>query len=99
MHIVDFFKGIGRALAAAFGVIKKLIPEAQLLAGLELAEAAALKFTDNAQRRAWVIAELMKRFPIGESIARLIVELAVAQLKHGISAGVDKIEDALPNPT
>lgn len=98
MNIVDFFRGIGHALAAAFGVVKKLVPEDAMISGLELVKEAALKFTNNEKRREWVVKALQKRFPLSESVARLIVELAVAQLKHGVLAGVDKIEGAVTNP-
>lgn len=99
MNIVSFFKGIGHALAGAFGVVKKLVPEEMMIAGLELAKAAAVKEIDNAGRRAWVIGQLQAKFPIGESIARLVTELAVAQLKHGVDVGIDKVEGAVGKPT
>jgi hypothetical protein len=62
-------------LAFARGLTKQLIEQAK-----ELAKEAAAKFVDNAQRREWVVAQLVAR-GIPESIARLAVELAVSILK------------------
>lgn len=69
------------------------VPDAHLGAGIEYVEAAAVKYLDNSLRRAWVIQQLMERFGIPESIARLITELAVTQVKNGIKEGADQLEE------
>jgi hypothetical protein len=95
MGLFDFFKKVGRVLRGAFAVIQKIVPEVQLVAAIELARDAAKRFIDNTDRRNYVISELMLRFPIGESVARFLVELAVQQIKHGIDKGIDAAEDAI----
>ena len=96
--IVDFFKKIGSALKHVWKVVDKIIPDEQLIAGIEYVEQAAVSFVDNSLRRAWVIEQLMKRFGIPESIARLITELAVTQVKRGIHEGADKAEAEVAKP-
>jgi hypothetical protein len=91
MFLVDFFKGIGHLLAHAFAIVKKVVPEEQLAAGIALVRQAAQRFVDNAERRNWVIAQLQSRFHIPESIARLIVELAVQHVKQGVDDGIDTL--------
>lgn len=91
MNIVDFFKGIGHLLARAFGIIKKIVPEEQLTHAIELAKQAAERFVDTAQRREWVVNELMAVFHVSESVARLICELAVQHLKADV---IDKAAQA-----
>jgi hypothetical protein len=95
MFLVDFFKGIGHLLANAFAIVKKVVPEEQLALGIVLVKQAALKFVDNAERRAWVINQLQSRFHIPESIARLIVELALQHVKQGLDTGADKLTPAV----
>lgn len=99
MNIVSFFKGIGHALAGAFGVIKKVVPEEMMVAGLEFVKAAALKELDNSGKRAWVVGQIQGRFKVGESVARLVTELAVTQLKHGVDVDIEKAEEAVTKPT
>ena len=84
MGFIDFLKGVGRVLGRTLGIIKKIVPEQQLEHAIELAREAATKFVDNEARRAWLIAQLRQKFPIGESIARLLVELAVQHLKADV---------------
>lgn len=98
MNVKEFLVGIGHGLASAFRLVKKIIPEEQLLAGIELAAAAATKFTDNPPRRAWVIAQLQARFHIPESIARLIVELAVSHLKDAAKDAAATAAGAVTSP-
>ena len=95
MNIKDFFKGIGRALKAVFSLVKKIVPEAHLLAGIELVRQAAVTFTDNAARRDWVVQQLQQRLPIPESVARLIVELAVQHVKAEAAKAAKKAADAV----
>lgn len=96
--IVGFFKKLGSALKHVWKVVDKLVPDEQLIAGIEYVEQAAVQFVDKGLMRAWVLEQLMKRFGIPESIARLITELAVAQVKNGIHEGADKAEGAVAKP-
>lgn len=98
MDIKHFFGNLGHALISIFGLIRKIVPNDQLLRGIELAEAAAIKWTDNAQRRAWVSAELQAQFHIPEYVANLIVELAVAHLKDAVQKAGDTATGAVANP-
>jgi hypothetical protein len=88
--IKDFFVGLGHLLAKALHLVHDLVPEEQLARGVELAKEAADKFIDNADRRAYVIEKLVAQFGIPESIARLIVELAVRLLKKEAADLIDK---------
>lgn len=90
--IVGFFKGIAHVFAFIWKHVEKVVPDEQLIAGIEYVERAAEQFVDNTQRRQWVIEQLMKRFPIGENIARLIVELALFQVKKGVEKGAGALE-------
>lgn len=93
MNIVDFFKGIGHLLARAFGLIRRLVPEEQLRRGIELVREAADKFADNADRRAWVSLELQTVFHLPESVANLIVEIALQHVKADlIDAGAARLQ-------
>lgn len=95
MNLIEFFKKVGNVLKHAFKLVDKLIPDEQMLAGIRFVEQAAEQFVDNGLRRAWVVEQLMKMFHIPESIARLITELAVTQVKNGIEAVTDKVEGAV----
>lgn len=88
MNILDFFKTL-------FGWVKKIVPREQLVAAVEYAKDAAVKFSTNEERRAYVIKMLTIRFNLPESVARLTVELAVQQIKRGANAGAKKIEEKL----
>lgn len=78
MGIGSFFKSL---LSKVWGVVKSTgITDALMKLGIAYAKEAALKFTDNTQRREWVVQQLVTR-GIPESVARLIVELAVQFIK------------------
>lgn len=94
--IVGFFKKLGSVFAHILHGIEKVVPDEQLIAGIEYVEHAAEAFVDNTERRQWVIAQLMNRFHVSESIARLITELAVFQVKKGIETGADAIKADIP---
>ena len=79
-----FFRGAGRVIGRALNLIKAIVPEEDLLRAIDLVRAAANKFVDNETRRTWVIAELMKLPWMRESLARLLVELALQHLKRGV---------------
>lgn len=96
--IADFFKKIEHVFERIWHGVEKVIPDEQLIAGIEYVEHAAVAFVENSQRRQWVIEQLMKRFPIGENIARLIVELALFQVKKGIEKGTGALETEVLKP-
>lgn len=79
--VISFFKSLGHLLGKALHLIHDLVPEAYLVKGVELVKEAALKFADNADRRAWVASELVALFHIPDHVANLIVELAVGLVK------------------
>lgn len=83
MNVLSFFKNLGHFVSRTFGIIRKIVPEDQLVQAIALAKEAATKYADNPTRRAWVIAQLISR-GIPESIARLLVELAVQHLKADV---------------
>lgn len=93
-----FFRKLGGALKSVWHVVDKFVPDEQLIAGIEYVEQAAVQFVDKGLMRAWVVEQLMKRFGIPESIARLITELAVTQVKRGIHDGADKAEAEVAKP-
>lgn len=86
MNLLDFFKGTGTWLWRTFGIIKKVVPEEYLTLAIGLAKSAAMKFVDNQARRDWAVAELMKIPGMRESVARLLVELAIQHLKEDVLA-------------
>ena len=45
---------------------------------------AALRFTDNNERREWAVKQIARRFQLPESLARWLVETAVTAIKHRI---------------
>lgn len=95
--VAGFFKKIVGVFKFIWKGIDKVVPDEQIIAAIEYVEAAADQFLDNSLRRAWVVEQLMKRFPISESLARLITELAVTQVKRGIDKLADEAEEAVTN--
>lgn len=83
MNLKEFFTHIGHFVARTFGIVRKIVPEELLVKAIGLAKQAADKFVDNDARRNWVIAELRK-LGVSESLARLVVELAVQHLKADV---------------
>lgn len=99
MNVADFFKGIGHALGGAFGLVKKLVPEAQLLAGIEYAKEAAQKFGDNALKHKYVRDLLVSKFHVPGYVADLTISLAVAKLHELEEAAAAKASGAVADPT
>lgn len=95
MGIGDFFKGLSRVFKGLFRKIAEVVPEEYLVHGIQLVEDAAVRFMDNRSRREWVINQLMTRFHIPESVARLVTEMAVTAVKNGIHKAGDSAEDAV----
>ena len=96
MSILDFFRNVGRALKVVFGLVKKIVPEEQLVKGIELVRMAAVQFVDNHDRREWVVKQLLSLFPfLRESVARLIVELAVQAVKAEATKAARQAADAV----
>ena len=83
MNLKEFFTHIGHFVARTFGIVRKIVPEELLVKAIGLVKQAADKFVDNDARRNWVIAELRK-LGVSESLARLVVELAVQHLKADV---------------
>jgi len=76
--IGEFFGGLIKKafnVATSSGLTDELVAKA-----LVWVKAAAVKFVDNAAKREWAVAQLVKA-KIPESIARLAVELAVQLFK------------------
>ena len=79
--MLTFFFKLGTWLKRAFRIVQEVIPDDILKMAVDWARVAIVQFTDNAQRREFVVQMLMAR-GIPESIARLATELAVQLLKH-----------------
>ena len=82
---LPFVRKVGDILKRALGIVEKVVPEAVLEAAETLAKEAITKFVDNDKRRDWVTDQLVSRFGISLSIARLAVELAVQMIKDGMA--------------
>lgn len=76
------FVGLGKLIAKAFkraqenGLTEKVVETAEFYA-----RQAAQQFVDKAERREWVVRQLMVHLGLPESIARLACEVAVQLLK------------------
>lgn len=80
------FVVIGRWARQAFGYAEsKGLTDDLVTTALGFVEQAQQQFTDNAQRREWVVAALLA-LKVPESVARLAVELAVQLMKARASA-------------
>lgn len=78
-------KWVGRGFGKVIGILHALIPDAIEKAAWDAVKQAALNATlDNAARRDWAVAQVMKA-GANESVARLAVELGVQQLKAKFS--------------
>lgn len=84
MNIKDFFKKIGHGFLSIYHAVEKVIPEEYLVLGVPLVKEAAIKFAENSNRREWVVHELVTRVHLPESIARIIVEVALHRVKDEI---------------
>lgn len=92
MGIKSVLGKVGHVFSGLWGFLKHAVPDEQLIAAVEYCEKAAEKFVDNSQRREWVVGQLRGRFHISESIARLLVELAIQQVKNKLDEGAGKLE-------
>lgn len=95
MNLSALVKGIGKGLASAFGLVKKLVPEAQLLAAIEAAKEAAVKFTDNTLKHKYVRDLLITKFHVPGYVADLTIGLAVAKLHDLEDAAAAKATGAV----
>jgi hypothetical protein len=69
--------------------LERVVTPERLAVGLQLVEQAARDLFANNERHAWVLGMLVGKLHISESIANLIIEVAVQLLKIRIaSAGV-----------
>lgn len=84
MNVMDFFRGMGHFLSRTLTIVRKIVPEDLLLKAIALAQEAATKYTTNVARREYVLGQLMKIPGMSESLARLVVELAVQHLKADV---------------
>ena len=80
-----FFRGLGRVLVGIlrFAESRGLTDDLVDLA-LRLVTHAQVQFLDNDARRAYVIDELHRRTRVPESVARLVLELAVHAYKRRV---------------
>lgn len=96
MNLKAFFKQFGHLFLKTFQIIKRIVPDEQLVEGIRIVKEASERFVENEARRAWAIAQLRSKLPISESVARLIVELAVQHIKDDLIEKVaDEVEDAV----
>lgn len=85
MGFFGFLRRVGRTFRTAVALIYQHIDPDDLDHAIDLVRGAAIRFVDNAERREWVVRRLMERgFP--ESLARLLVELAVRTLKDELQS-------------
>ena len=92
--IFRFFRGVGKLLGKALGIVRDQITEADLARGMALVQDAESKFLDNAQRREWVVARL-KALGVPEFLARIIVELALRLVKKEAKRLTEKAANAI----
>lgn len=81
MGLFSFFGKIKSFVERAIGVVKRFVPEELQAAAVEYVRQAESNLLDNAARREWVVKQIIARFHVPESIARLVVELAVNIVK------------------
>jgi len=89
------FGWIGSHLAIVLHMVAKLVTDEQVDVAMVFVQRAATNFATGAERRKWVSGELQARFRISESLANLLVELAVQAVKKQIQKGVNKLDDIL----
>lgn len=93
-RVLRFFVGVGKMVGKGLGVVRDIVTDDQLKAGVELVKRAEVRFLDNAQRREWVVRQL-KAVGIPEAAARIIVELALKIAKREASQLTDTIAGAV----
>ena len=95
MKLVEFFKKIGSVTKRLLGLAEALIPDEQMLAGVAFVEAAADRFAEHqaAEKKEWVQGKLQHRYPgMSETIANVVIHLALLGLKKGIHKVADEAE-------
>ena len=84
MFLFDFFKKIGNMVMRAVRYADSAgLDDALISTALSWVKVAAAKFTDNSERREFVVKMLLAR-GIPESVARLALELAVRLYKKEV---------------
>lgn len=91
--ILSFFKSLPHLILRALDIVHELVPQEVLQHAEDLVrQAADNALFNNAQRREWVVEELLKAFPIlPERAARMAVELALSLVKKKADEAIDKI--------
>ena len=91
MNIIGFFsralsglRSLGYWTERALKVAGHVTSDGHLLLALKFIEDAAARLGDSTTRREWVVAQLMAKAHIPESVARLVVELAYQLYKDRI---------------
>jgi len=78
-----WFKKLGSWLGKAVGFVETKVSDANIALAVQWVKVARDTIVDNDKRRAFVIGMLMKQSGMSESMARLLVELAVSLVKSG----------------
>ena len=86
-----WLKAFGGLIKKALSLAGKVVPEETMVIALAFVREAAARYTDNAQRREWVVQQLQAR-GVPESIARLAVELAVRLFKAQLARSQTQLE-------
>ena len=83
--IARAFAGLGRLITRALqSGFAPGLSDAVIDAALGYIRTAGAQFTDNTERREWVVQQLMAKMHLPESIARLAVELAIQLYKREV---------------
>lgn len=96
--VVGFFKKLGKVfgkLGWVFSFMLKTFTEEQFDAALAIAREAVDKFSDNANRRTWVVHQLTTKLHLPESAARFLLEAVVQYAKRKEDDLFDKLDDIL----
>lgn len=80
--VLEFFKGIGHLMGRAMGFIREHTSEELLQQALNFVVQAEGRLIDNALKRDWVLGELQRIPGVNENTARLVTEMAVAEMKR-----------------
>jgi len=89
------FAKIGRKMAIILHFIGEVFSDEQVAVAMSYVQDAMSRMADNTERREWVARQLRDRFRLSESLANLLVELALQAVKKQIAKGVGKLEDIL----
>lgn len=80
MNLFGWIKPLGRWVKKALSFVEKYLSDEMIAKAVSLVKTARDKFDTNEEKRAWVLAELMK-LGLSASMAGLILELAVSLVK------------------